>query len=258
MGCQTAGREIEFVKIHEDKEVARRRRRRANRTKKKKEKKKAKGGGEEGEWGEKEEEEGGVVSDEHSSAFVLKCSAKVVTFAFHPKRFECTAVTHDNKFETYSVTPPSVSGGDRTAFSANQETGAHLHGHRSDVRGLALSSDNSLLASVSKKEVKIWSVGGGGGRGGEEREGEGWSCVQSMTGGFGLCVSFVPGDRHVVVGTKDGWLQLFSLSAGVMVWGEDCHSGAAVWSLQVFLGGGCWWKIINFLFVIMIIAFYFG
>ena len=214
------------MKIHEDKEVARRRRRRASRAKKKKEKKMAKGGVDEGEWGEKEEEEGGVVSDEHSSAFVLKCSAKVVTFAFHPKRFECTAVTHDNKFESYSVTPPSASGGDRTAFSANQETGAHLHGHRSDVRGLALSSDNSLLASVSKKEVKIWSVGAGGDEGA-------WSCVQSMTGGFGLCVSFVPGDRHVVVGTKDGWLQLFSLSAGVMVWGEDCHSGAAVWSLQV-------------------------
>jgi hypothetical protein len=37
------------------------------------------------------------------------------------------------------------------------------------------------------------------------------ACIRSIPSGYGLCSLFVPGDRHVVLGTKKGTLQIFDL-----------------------------------------------
>ena len=218
LACQAIGREVEFLKIHEPKEVARRRRRRHNRAKKKKEKK------DESAWNEDDEaaskDEDNSLNDELSSVFILKCTAKVVSLDLHPKKLECVVSTQDNKFETYSIIPPAGSAS-RVAFSASISSSVHLPGHRTDVRALALNSDNTLLASSSRKEVKVWNVAS-------------QKCIQTMKSGFGLCISFLPGDRHVVVGTKEGVLEIFSLSSGVCVWSANCHESSSVWALQVF------------------------
>ena len=42
----------------------------------------------------------------------------------------------------------------------------------------------------------------------------------------------MPGDRHVVIGTKTGKLQLFDVNAGLLLETTDAHEGA-VWSLAL-------------------------
>lgn len=70
-----------------------------------------------------------------------------------------------------------------------------LQGHRTDVRAVAVSSDGSMVASVSHGLVKAWSS--------RTRQ-----CVRSVPCGFGLSVVFAPGDRHLLLGTKEGNLQV--------------------------------------------------
>lgn len=68
-------------------------------------------------------------------------------------------------------------------------------GHRSDVRALAFSADNIAVASASGESLKIWNRS-------SQR------CVRTMSCGYGLALVFAPGDRHVVVATKTGKLQV--------------------------------------------------
>ncbi|XP_004363419.1 WD repeat domain-containing protein [Capsaspora owczarzaki ATCC 30864] len=90
-------------------------------------------------------------------------------------------------------------------------------GHRSDIRSLALSSDESLILSTSNNELKIWN-----------RVTK--ACLRTIECGYGLCSLFVPGNRHVIVGTKTGELQLFDIASGVMLENVKAHEGA-VWSI---------------------------
>ncbi|CAM9131662.1 unnamed protein product, partial [Phaeothamnion confervicola] len=94
-----------------------------------------------------------------------------------------------------------------------------LHGHRSDVRAVAISSDEQLVASVSHGLAKVWNA--------RTRH-----CVRSMAVGFGLCITFTPGDRHLVVGCKDGNLQVVDLASGDIIRDYAAHDGA-IWSLDV-------------------------
>jgi U3 small nucleolar RNA-associated protein 12 len=50
--------------------------------------------------------------------------------------------------------------------------------------------------------------------------------------GFGLCLAFLPGDRHIVVGSKEGKLHLVDLASGDITQSHDAHEGA-IWSLDV-------------------------
>lgn len=52
--------------------------------------------------------------------------------------------------------------------------------------------------TTSNKGAKIWD------RGTKQ-------CIRSLEAGYGLCVMFVPGNRHVIVGTRSGELQLFDV-----------------------------------------------
>ncbi len=199
LACQTADKEVEVIKIHEDKERARRRRRRLNRSNKKQKEKEAKlkesekgqedpaNAEEEGDDGEslivggREGTHQDSLPDEISSLFILKCTAKVVSVDVHPSKLECCVTTQDNKIEIYSIQAPKDKKS-RTSFSAEIHSLVSLPGHRTDIRALALSSDNALLASASRNELKVWNV--------STRR-----CLQTISTGFGLCCSFLPGDR---------------------------------------------------------------
>ena len=47
---------------------------------------------------------------------------------------------------------------------------------------------------------------------------------------YALCSLFAPGDRHIVLGTKSGKLQIFDIAAGSLLESIDAHTGA-VWSI---------------------------
>uniref|UniRef100_T1JD22 Small-subunit processome Utp12 domain-containing protein n=1 Tax=Strigamia maritima TaxID=126957 RepID=T1JD22_STRMM len=90
-------------------------------------------------------------------------------------------------------------------------------GHRSSIRAISFSSDNLAILSGSAESVKIWN-----------RSSQ--SCIRTMDCTQVTCLSFTPGDRHCIVGTKTGKLQLFDIASGTLLQSEDAHDGT-VWSM---------------------------
>jgi U3 small nucleolar RNA-associated protein 12 len=54
-------------------------------------------------------------------------------------------------------------------------------GHRSDVRTVSFSSDNTAILSGSHESVKVWNRGA-------------QVCIRTIFTGYCLCSFFVPGD----------------------------------------------------------------
>lgn len=115
-----------------------------------------------------------------------------------------------------------------------------LAGHRSDVRALCLTSTDDMVLSVGQKESKMWSV-------------RSLECVRSLDVENGLCCCVLPGDKHAVIGTKDGKLVLVDLNTGDVLQTLQAHKGS-IWSVDVrrdgkgMVSGGsdhniCFWEI---------------
>jgi U3 small nucleolar RNA-associated protein 12 len=49
---------------------------------------------------------------------------------------------------------------------------------------------------------------------------------------YGLCGVFVPGDRHVVVGTKSGHLEVWELGSATCIQNIEAHAGS-IWSMDL-------------------------
>jgi U3 small nucleolar RNA-associated protein 12 len=98
-----------------------------------------------------------------------------------------------------------------------------VSGHPTGIRAVALSSDDKLACTVSKNVTKVWSVATR-------------TCIQSLepkTSSYGLCASFLPGNAHVVVGTREGHLLLLDIAAGEIVFSDkEAHAGA-IWSVDI-------------------------
>lgn len=56
------------------------------------------------------------------------------------------------------------------------------------------------------------------------------ACLRTIEAGYGLCALFAPGNRHAVVGTKEGSLDIIDVAASCRLQSVEAHSGA-VWSL---------------------------
>ena len=92
-------------------------------------------------------------------------------------------------------------------------------GHRSGVRCCALSSDDGLLLTASAEQCKVWNA--------RTR-----ACVRTLDSGYGLCGMFAPGDRHVLIGTKAGDVELYDIAAAERTQCERAHEGA-VWAMDM-------------------------
>lgn len=99
-------------------------------------------------------------------------------------------------------------------------------GHSTGIRAVELSSDDSLACTVSKNSFRIWNVA--------RRK-----CIQSVSHSingqslYGLCATFLPGNSHVVVGTREGHLLLLDIAAGeVSIANEKAHDDA-IWSIDI-------------------------
>ncbi|XP_053396135.1 WD repeat-containing protein 3-like [Mercenaria mercenaria] len=102
----------------------------------------------------------------------------------------------------------------------NPATGMGLishYGHQSDVRTISFSSDNTALMSASAESVKVWNRSS-------------LQCIRTMPCDYALCSMFAPGDRHIILGTKSGKLQIFDIGSGSMLEQVEAHSGS-LWSI---------------------------
>ena len=133
--------------------------------------------------------------------------------------------TTNNQLEVYNVPTKerSKNSKDDQLPDYSRTLSVEMPGHRADIRALALSSDDRMLASASNGGLKIWNV--------RTR-----SCIRTFECGYALCLAFLPGDKIVVIGTKTGELELFDIASAAMLDTVKAHEGA-IWTLQVHPDG---------------------
>ncbi|KAI8889686.1 WD40 repeat-like protein [Backusella circina FSU 941] len=212
LGVQANDRAIELFKVREHEQIRKKIQRRKKRAKEK--------GKDATEISEDIQAE-----DEFTNESMVRTPAKVRSFDFasvadvdKAGNVQILASLNNNTIESYTV-PINVSKKSEEAEEPSRLHSIDIPGHRSDIRALALSSDDELLVSASNNLLKIWNV--------KTR-----SCIRSIECGFALCSSFLPGNKHVLVGTKTGELELYDIGSSSLIESVKAHDGA-IYSLQV-------------------------
>ncbi|KAE8908437.1 WD repeat-containing protein 3 [Phytophthora fragariae] len=233
VGVQSAGKTVEVYRVRSADEIKKKRQRREKRQREKAKKKQQQL--EEAGKGKKlvipkvqeadeEDAADNSATDELELLCVVRSSHRVKSFAFSPDVAKDGTTSlmlglQNNSIETYTLSPGAATLEDRYGKSH----ALTLSGHRSDVRQVAISSDDQLILSLSGASVKIWNS-------------RSLQCIRTLSDGLSLALSavFAPGNMHVVVGTKLGHLLLFDLNSGECIWkDEEAHNGSAVWSIDV-------------------------
>ena len=140
------------------------------------------------------------------------------------KSMSLLAATSNNQVEVYnvSVADKKKPKGDEPP-DYNRNFSVDMPGHRSDIRCLALSTDDRMLASASHGSLKIWNI---------RTE----SCIRTLDCGYALCAVFLPGDKIVVLGTKEGTLEIFDIASSTLLETLPAHD-RDIWSMQVHPDG---------------------
>ncbi|TYH77185.1 hypothetical protein ES332_D04G135500v1 [Gossypium tomentosum] len=212
LACQVAGKTVEIFRVLDEVESKRKAKRRLNR---KKEKKSAKMGVEATDNVEANhgtEEAGNVlvvtVPDVFKLLQTIRASKKICSISFCPVTPKSSLASlalslNNNLLEFYSI----ESG------SSTKTLAIELQGHRSDVRSVTLSSDNTLLMSTSHNAVKIWNPSTG-------------SCLRTIDSGYGLCGLIVPHNKYAMVGTRDGKIEIIDIGSGTLSEVVEAHGGS--------------------------------
>ncbi|RMZ78081.1 hypothetical protein DV737_g4008, partial [Chaetothyriales sp. CBS 132003] len=133
--------------------------------------------------------------------------------------------TTNNQLEFFEV---MVSDHKKTKSAAeppqyNRTLSVDMPGHRSDIRCLAISSDDRMVATASHGSLKIWNA-------------RTQSCLRTLECGYALCATFLPGDKIVVIGTRDGTLDVFDIASSQPLDTISAHE-RPVWAIDVFPDG---------------------
>uniref|UniRef100_A0A6P8IV86 WD repeat-containing protein 3-like n=1 Tax=Actinia tenebrosa TaxID=6105 RepID=A0A6P8IV86_ACTTE len=158
-----------------------------------------------------------TVEDEFVRVFTLRVSAKTKAFDLHQnftaEDVKVLLLLQNNTIEVHNI---PVSG--QIPQSSLVE---HVRqpGHRSDVRTISLSSDGMCVLSGSQETLKVWN-----------RDSQ--QCIHTMSTGYTLCSFFVPGDKHAIIGTKEGKIEIYDIAAGSLLESVEAHEGP-VWSLSL-------------------------
>ncbi|TKA23057.1 hypothetical protein B0A50_07373 [Salinomyces thailandicus] len=144
------------------------------------------------------------------------------------KALQLMVSTTNNQLEMYTLTTYKAmqqkSPSTREAPDYSRALAVDLPGHRTDVRTLALSSDDRMLASASSGQLKIWNL-------------RTQSCLRTLECGQALCSAFLPGDRIVLLGTKTGELEVWDIGTSTLIEAIPAHEGQAIWTLAVHPDG---------------------
>ena len=139
------------------------------------------------------------------------------------KSISIMTATTNNQIELYNVAISQKKLKSDEQPEYNRSLSVDTPGHRADIRCIALSSDDRMLASASHGSLKIWNI-------------RTQSCIRTLECGYALCISFLPGDKIVVVGTRDGTLEMFDISSSTLLDTIKAHD-RDIWSLQVHPDG---------------------
>eukprot|EP00604_Paraphysomonas_vestita_P003932 CAMPEP_0174823890 /NCGR_PEP_ID=MMETSP1107-20130205/28452_1 /TAXON_ID=36770 /ORGANISM="Paraphysomonas vestita, Strain GFlagA" /LENGTH=464 /DNA_ID=CAMNT_0016048301 /DNA_START=1027 /DNA_END=2418 /DNA_ORIENTATION=+ len=168
---------------------------------------------------------------------------KSISFSPHVERdgsYRALGSTTSNSFEVFRITVPNQkqNSDSNSEYSFTKLSVLEMHGHRSDVRSVCISSDGAQVASVSGECVKVWST-------------KNHSCIRSCATGYGVSMTFITGNRYLLIGTKEGRIQIVDSSNGEMIIDQEAHEGP-IWSVALqppegkgFMTGGAD-KIVKF------------
>lgn len=167
-----------------------------------------------------------TVLDAFVSHVIIRTGGKVSSVAWtsgrSTKTIDLVCSDTNNQLEVYSISC-AKDGKDKTETEYNRTLLVDMPGHRTDVRALALSSDDRMLASASAGNLKIWNT-------------KTQSCLRTLECGQSLCCAFLPGDKIVLVGTKTGEVEVYDIASSSLIDKFQAHDGA-VWTLQVHPDG---------------------
>ncbi|KAI8055175.1 WD40-repeat-containing domain protein [Syncephalis plumigaleata] len=222
--CQSADKVIEVFRIRTEEEIQKKQQRRAKRHREKQRKKGQANDADD--TGNAEATEQQVTASDRISAYqMIHAPAKIRSADFSPAKDSARVTTsqilvslNNNMLEVYSVPYPSKDKTVPTPTPSKLFT-TDMQGHRSDIRTLSLSSDDDLLCSASNNMLKIWNIHSG-------------SCIRSMDCGYALCSLFLPNNKHVLIGTKTGQLELYDIASSTLLTSIEAHEGA-VWSMSM-------------------------
>ncbi|KAK9755554.1 hypothetical protein RND81_01G034100 [Saponaria officinalis] len=216
LACHVAGKVVEIFRVLDEAESKRKAKRRINR---KKEKKKGSEVAEDGDQNHGTQEDGNpaavVVSDIFKLLHTLRAGKKICSISFCPTNAKNSMATlalslNNNSVEIYLV----------ESESSRQTQAIELAGHRSVVRSLCLSPDNSLLLSTTHNAVKIWNPSTG-------------NSLRTIDSEYGLCSMFVPvkssnkaaSNKYALVGTKAGNIEIIDVASATCVEVVKAHGG---------------------------------
>lgn len=141
------------------------------------------------------------------------------------KALQLLAATANNQLEVYNIPTKQKDKSSKSDEPPDYQRtfSVDMPGHRTDIRSLALSSDDRMLASACNGSLKIWNV-------------KTQTCIRTLDCGYALCSSFLPGDKIVVVGNRSGELELFDIASSTLIDTVKAHDGP-VWTLHVHPDG---------------------
>jgi U3 small nucleolar RNA-associated protein 12 len=106
-----------------------------------------------------------------------------------------------NTLEVFRITVPTAThrqGEGTDGYGISKQSVLEMHGHRSDVRASCVTSDGLQIATCSAEGMKVWST-------------KTFNCVVSCPTDYGVSMTYVTGNRYVIVGSKEGKLQVGAL-----------------------------------------------
>jgi len=228
LALQTTEKTIEILRLRSEEEIRKKVARRRKREKEKREKKK--GAAVNGNSTLTAEEEAAIKeptwTDRLASWITIRTTGKIRSFDFGMGNrnlkgdITLMAAMANNALEVYQLPQqPNKAKKDEAEETAEAVRlyALELPGHRTDIRTLSLSSDDTLLASGSNGSVKIWNV-------------KTTKCLRTIECGYALCSTFLPGDRHIVVGTKTGELYLYDVGSSTLLEVTKGHN-AEIWGM---------------------------
>ncbi|PGG95753.1 U3 small nucleolar RNA-associated protein 12 [Blastomyces parvus] len=165
------------------------------------------------------------ISDVFVSYTIVRTGGKIRSGCWMGgKGLRLLAATTNNQLEVYGVIPAEKQKSkDSEDSEYNRTLSIDMPGHRTDIRSLALSSDDRMLSSASNGSLKIWNV-------------RTQTCLRTLECGYSLCSAFLPGDKIVVVGNKNGELEVFDIASSTLLDTIQAHDGP-VWALHVHPDG---------------------
>lgn len=160
---------------------------------------------------------------------IVRTTGKLRSMAWAGRRLgkslRLLLATTNNQLEMYDITTKQKDKASRSDEPPDytRPFSVDIPGHRTDVRSLSLSSDDRMLASACNGSLKIWNV-------------RTQSCIRTLDCGYALCATFLPGDKIVIVGNRNGELEIFDIASSTLIETFKAHEGP-IWTLDVHPDG---------------------